>query len=204
MLRCGRLPGGRCAVDLVQLGDQLQLDRGDAGDLGGQLGRHRGRHRQHGRGPDARAHRRGGVGGARHELVGDLLGPEARELRAQGREVPYGNRGAISMIRSARYARPAPALSPPLRTPSLTACIRRPTAVGTPWGWRPTAPPGRPGRHGERAPHWRSPGSPARRHAPMEASCGPVVPPTCGRRRFQGGVEPVTADPPQSQSRQIG
>src|SRR5690606_15111994 len=93
----GAAPGegaGRAdAVDLVEFGDQLEFDGGDAGDLGGQFGGHRGRY-GHGRGgAHSGSDRRGGVGGTRDEFVGELLGPEPGELGAQRLEVAYGHAG---------------------------------------------------------------------------------------------------------------
>jgi len=99
------------AVDLVELGDQFQLDRGDAGDLGGQFGGHRGRHRQHRRGTDARADGRRRVRRARHQFVGELLGAEARELSPKRLKVPYGDpRGDVDdPVGEVRQTGPGPA-----------------------------------------------------------------------------------------------
>src|SRR5690606_12132791 len=109
-----------------------------------------------------------------------------------------GTRGAISLMRSARYASPARARAPPLRAPSLArsrkaAALRRATGAGTSSGagrspWCPAcsseAPPVPVGPRS-----W----SRASCCGPL---CGPWSAPLAKKRRFREGFEPVTADPP--------
>jgi DNA-binding GntR family transcriptional regulator len=78
-----RAAGRGNAVDLVQFGDQLDLDADHHQGLGRDLSRERGQHRQHGGNPRRPARRRGRPRRTVDERVRDVLSIPAGELLAQ-------------------------------------------------------------------------------------------------------------------------
>ncbi len=111
-----------------------------------------------------------------------------------------GMRGALSMTRSAMYRAAALAFSPPLRTPFLTACSRwirarsrAPSSASAAGGTAAAVPDATAG----------TPGAAGPVSGPVAPACVSAGSPDF-RKRFRNGVEPVTADASQSQSRQIG
>ncbi|KJY31134.1 hypothetical protein VR44_18830 [Streptomyces katrae] len=108
-----------------------------------------------------------------------------------------GTRGAFSMTRSAMYRAAFLALSPPLRTPFLTACIRR--VPGLPRDSSSAtvagATAGAVSDGTTVVPEAGSPTAPGPVSGPVASACAPATgSPVFRKRSFRNGVGPVTAE----------